>query len=136
MKQKRDVAAALIREPGNGPFHFLICRRPPHKARGGLYEFVGGKTEPGETPEQALIRECREELGVEVSVGDLFMEVLHDYPDITIRLLLYWTEITRGEPQLLEHTDIRYITPAEIPQYAFCPADKVILKRLSEEDLS
>ena len=121
-----QVAAALIWRGDK----FMICQRPAHKARGLLWEFVGGKTEPGETPAQALVRECREELAVEVEPGDVFMEVTHAYPDLTVRLVLFRARILRGEPQKLEHADIRWITPAEIPQYQFCPADQVILERL------
>ncbi len=121
-----EVVAALIRD-GN---RFLICQRPPHKARGLLWEFVGGKVEPGETGEQALIRECREELDVAVSVGSVFMEVTHVYPDLTVHLTLFHAAIVSGEPKLLEHCGIRWITPDEIPQYPFCPADEEILRRL------
>ena len=126
----RDVAAALIRKDGK----FMICRRPPHKARGGLWEFVGGKTEKGETKEQALIRECREELDVEVEPKSVFMEVVHKYPDIEIQLTLFNAEIVKGKPKLIEHTDIRWITPDEIDKYEFCPADEEILKRIKEDD--
>lgn len=121
-----DVVAALIWDNDR----FMICQRPAHKARGLLWEFVGGKTEPGETKEQALIRECREELGVTVEVGTVFMELIHEYPDITIRLTLFNASIAEGTPQLLEHNDIRWIRPSEIPEYDFCPADTEILQRL------
>ena len=121
-----EVVAALIWKGDQ----FIICQRPAHKARGLLLEFVGGKVEPGETREEALVRECREELAVTVSVGDVFMEVTHQYPDLTVHLTLFHASILQGEPQMLEHHDIRYITPAEIPQYDFCPADEVILQRL------
>lgn len=121
-----DVVAALIWDNDK----FMICQRPAHKARGLLWEFVGGKTEPGETKEQALVRECREELGVTVEVGTLFMELIHEYPDLTIRLTLFNASIAEGTPQPLEHNDLRWITPAEIPQYDFCPADTEILERL------
>ena len=123
-----DVVAALIWQEGR----FLICQRPAHKARGLLWEFVGGKVEPGESREEALIRECREELAVTLTVGDLFMDVVHVYPDLTVHLSLYHAAIKQGVPQKLEHNDIRWITPAEIPQYAFCPADKTILQRITE----
>ena len=109
---------------------FLACQRPAHKARGLKWEFVGGKVEPGETKQQALIRECREELAVTVSVGAVFMDVLHEYPDLTVHLTLFHATIAEGVPQKLEHNDIRWITLAEIDQYEFCPADAVILKRL------
>ena len=122
-----EVAAALIWEGEK----FMICQRPAHKARGLLWEFVGGKVEPGETKRQALVRECREELAVTVSVGDVFMEVVHEYPDITVRLTLFNATIAEGTPKMLEHTDIKWITPSEIPNYAFCPADEEILKKLS-----
>ena len=80
--------------------------------------------------EQALDRECVEELAIHVDVGDLFMEVIHDYPDILIRLSLFHCTIPEGFPQALEHNDIRWIHPSEIDQYDFCPADTDILKRI------
>ena len=121
-----EVVAALIWDGDR----FMICQRPAHKARGLLWEFVGGKVEPGETREQALIRECREELAVTVSVNDIFMEVVHQYPDLLVHLTLFNAAIAEGTPQKLEHTDIRWITADEIPSYPFCPADGEILKRL------
>ena len=121
--QKAHVVAALIWDGDK----FMICQRPAHKARGLLWEFVGGKVESGETKEQALIRECREELAVTVSVGEVFMDVTHEYPDLTVHLTLFNAEIAEGKPQMLEHNDIRWITPREIPDYEFCPADVEIL---------
>ena len=123
-----EVVAALIWDNDK----FMICQRPAHKARGLLWEFVGGKVEAGETKEAALIRECQEELGVTLSVGDVFMEVIHEYPDITVRLTLFNAVIAQGVPQKLEHNDIRWITPEEIPQYDFCPADVEILDKIME----
>jgi 8-oxo-dGTP diphosphatase len=123
-----EVVAALIWNTDR----FLICQRPAHKARGLLWEFVGGKVEPGETKEQALIRECREELAVTLAVGDVFMDVTHEYPDLTVHLTLFNATIAEGEPQRLEHNDIRWITPSEIPNYEFCPVDEVILARICE----
>lgn len=110
----------------------MICQRPAHKARGLLWEFVGGKVESGETKEQALIRECREELAVTLSVGNVFMDVIHEYSDITVHLTLFNATIADGVPQKLEHNDIRWITSSEIPNYAFCPADEEILKKIIE----
>ena len=124
-----EVVAALIWEGDR----FLICQRPPHKARGLLWEFVGGKVEPGETREQALARECREELDIALAVGDVFMEVTHAYPDITVHLTLFRASIAAGTPKRLEHAALAWITPAEIPQYDFCPADEEILQRLREK---
>lgn len=111
----------------------MICQRPAHKARPLLWEFVGGKVEPGETKEQALIRECQEELGITLSVGEVFMDVVHEYPDITIRLTLFNATIAEGVPQKLEHNDIQWITVDEIDQYNFCPADAEILLLLKQQ---
>ena len=123
-----EVVAALIRQGEK----FMICQRPAHKARGLLWEFVGGKVEPGETKEQALIRECQEELAVTSSVEDVFMDVVHEYPDLIVHLTLFNATIAEGEPQKLEHNDIRWITPSEIPKYEFCQADEEILKKIIE----
>ena len=125
-----EVVAALLWDGGR----FMICQRPAHKARGLFWEFVGGKVEPGETKEDALIRECREELAVTVAVGGVFTEVLHEYPDLTVHLTLFNAAVTEGVPQKLEHNDIRFITPAEIPQYEFCPADEEILALLRRKE--
>lgn len=89
-----EVVAALIWK-GN---QFIICQRPAHKVRGLLWEFVGGKVEPGETKEQALVRECREELDVTVQVGKVFVEVTHEYPDLTVHLTLFHASIQEGTP--------------------------------------
>lgn len=123
-----EVVAALIWKNGK----FMICQRPAHKARGLLWEFVGGKVEPGETKEQALVRECREELAVTVVVQDEFMSLVHEYPDITIHLTVFNAYIAEGVPQLLEHNDVRWIPPKEIKNYDFCPADNKILEKIAE----
>ena len=112
----------------------MICQRPANKARALLWEFVGGKVEPGETKTQALIRECQEELAITLSVGEVFMEVVHEYPDITIRLTLFNATISEGVPQKLEHNDIQWITPEELPNYNFCPADEEILIKILAVD--
>ena len=121
-----EVVAALIWDGDT----FLACQRPANKARALLWEFVGGKVEPGETKEQALIRECREELDILLSVEDVYMEVVHQYPDIEVHLTLFNAKIAEGTPKMLEHNDIRWVRPSEIPQYAFCPADEEILEKL------
>ena len=123
-----EVVAALLRDGDR----FLICQRPAHKARGLLWEFVGGKVEPGETGEHALIRECREELDIGIGVGAVFTEVTHEYPDITVHLTLYHAFIRDGTPKRMEHNDLRWITVREIPQFDFCPADTAILKKLEQ----
>ena len=123
-----EVVAALIWDGDK----FMICQRPATKSCGLLWEFVGGKVEKGETKEQALIRECREELNMTPSVGEEFMQVVHEYPDITVHLTLFNAFIAEGTPEKLEHNDIRWITPEEIPEYDFCPADKEILEKISQ----
>ena len=128
-KKPVDVVAALIWEKDR----FLICQRPAHKTRGLLWEFVGGKVEPGETPAQALTRECAEELAIQVDVGSRFFQEFHDYPDMLIRLTLFHCTIASGVPQLLEHKALRWIRPEEIPSYEFCPADVNVLAQIRRE---
>ena len=124
-----EVVAALIWDIDK----FMICQRPVLKARALLWEFVGGKVEPGETKEQALIRECMEELAVTLSVDDVVMDVVHEYPDITVHLTLFNAAIADGAPQKLEHNDIKWIKVSEIDNYDFCPADTEILEKLKSE---
>ena len=123
-----EVVAALIWDGDR----FLICQRPAHKQRGLLWEFVGGKVESGETRQKALVRECQEELGITLDVGDVFYQVDHVYPDITIHLTLFHATIAQGTPKLLEHNDLRWITVGEMDAYPFCPADETILQKLRE----
>ena len=124
-----EVAAALIWNNDK----FMICRRPAHKSNALLWEFVGGKLEPGETKQEALIRECKEELNITVDVGEEFFDVVHQYPDILVHLTLFNATIAEGTPELLEHCDLKWITPKELPQYTFCPADKDILEKITEK---
>ena len=95
MQTATEVVAALIWDQDK----FMICQRPAHKARGLLWEFVGGKVEPGETKEQALIRECQEELAIILDVGKVFMDVVHEYSDLTVHLTLFHSIIRQGVPQ-------------------------------------
>lgn len=126
------VVAALVWDGDK----FMACQRPAHKARGLLWEFVGGKVEPGETDAEALIRECREEMDITVRVGELFMEVIHEYPDLTVELRLYNSTIAGGVPRMIEHNDIRWITADEIDILEFCPADEEILAELKKRKKS
>ena len=125
-----EVVAALIWDKER----FLICQRPANKARALLWEFVGGKAEAGESLQEALIRECREELSITVAVDDVFMDVIHEYPDITVHLTLFSSRIAEGVPTLLEHNDLRWIRVDEIDNFDFCPADIDILKRLKDKN--
>ena len=124
-----DVVAALIRDGER----FLICKRPAHKARALMWEFPGGKVEAGESPQDALIRECMEELDITLDVKGLFMQVTHEYPDILIRLSLYEAVIASGELLRKEHEALCWILPREIPDCEFCPADKDIIDRIRRE---
>ena len=126
-----EVVAALIWDNDK----FMICQRPANKARALLWEFVGGKVEPGETKEQALVRECQEELDITLSVSDVFMDAIHEYPDITVHLTLFNASIREGVPKNLEHNDIKWITAKEISNFTFCPADEEILKKIKEKHL-
>ena len=121
-----EVVAALIWDKDK----FLICQRPANKARALLWEFVGGKVEKGETKEQALIRECKEELNIVLNVGNIYIDVVHQYPDINVHLTLFNAVIAEGVPQKIEHNDIKWITVDEISNYEFCPADTEIIKEL------
>lgn len=123
-----EVVAAIITDKDK----FLICQRPKNKARPLCWEFVGGKVEKGETKREALIRECREELGVTVTVKDFFAEVTHEYPDITVHLTVF-TATTKEKVKKLEHNDIKWITPKNVDEYEFCPADKEILIKIKKE---
>lgn len=124
--KETQVVAALIRRGDK----FLICRRPPDKKRGLLWEFVGGKVEAGETAEAALVRECEEEMGIKVRVEKPFCTVVHEYPDLTVRLTLFTCSIEEGEPKMLEHVDMRWIRPDEADAFEFCPADLPIIRKL------
>ena len=123
-----NVVGALIWQGDR----FMICRRPAHKKRGLLWEFVGGKVEAGETMEEALARECKEELDITLKVGEEFIRVDHNYPDIHILLTIFHGEIVEGTPTLKEHEDLRWIPVSEIDNYDFCPADGPVLEAMKK----
>lgn len=124
-----EVVAALIRREDR----FLICQRPGSKARGMLWELAGGKVEPGETRQEALVRECREELGITLAVKEVFSETTYSYPELTIHLTVFNAEIAEGSVQKLEHNDLCWIRAEEREAYPLCPADRIILRKLDEE---
>ena len=118
-----EVTAAIIRHNGK----VLICQRPANKNCGLLWEFPGGKIEAGETGEECIVRECQEELGVTLHVEREFTDIIHEYPDRTVHLHFYLCEIVSGTPDNKEHNAIAWITPEEVAQYDFCPADKKMI---------
>ncbi len=123
MSDKRiiEVVGAIIRDRER----YLVGQRAAHKSQGGLWEFMGGKIEPGETPEAALARECREELALEIENERIIDSVIHDYPEKTIRLtLISCTPKPGSTPTALEHQQIRWVTREEMDAMPFCPADR------------
>ena len=122
-----EVVGAIIKDGGK----YLVGQRAAHKTQGGLWEFMGGKIEPGETPEEALARECREELAREIEGARIIDSVVHEYPEKTIRLTLLECHPKAGSvPQALEHQVIRWVTQEEMRTMQFCPADAELLPRL------
>jgi mutator protein MutT len=123
-----EVSAALIFSDGK----LLITQRHAHSHLGGLWEFPGGKREAGETFEQCLIREIREELGVEISVGNLFEEISHDYPEKSVHLKFFRCQLLSGEPQPLDCAAVKWITLAELEAHEFPAADAQLLVQLKQ----
>ncbi len=121
-----EVSAALIFRAGK----LLITRRHAHAHLGGLWEFPGGKRESGETFRQCLVREICEELGVEISVGQLFESVSHAYPEKTVRLEFFVCRLLSGEPEPLGCEAVNWVTQSELAGYEFPAADTRLLKRL------
>ena len=121
-----EVSAALIFRNGK----LLITRRHADVHLGGLWEFPGGKHEPDETFEQCLVREIREELGVEISVGKLFESVTHAYPEKTVHLRFYVCKLLSGEPQLLDCAAVKWAGKSGLADYEFPAADARLLLKL------
>src|ERR1039457_6662864 len=121
-----EVSAALIFRDGK----LLITQRQAKSHLGGLWEFPGGKREAGETFEQCLVREIREELGVEISVGALFEEISHTYPEKTVRLKFFNCELLSGAPQLLDCAAFKWVGKSELDDHAFPEADVQLLQKL------
>jgi mutator protein MutT len=131
MIQMVEVAAALIFRNGK----LLITQRHANAHLGGLWEFPGGKREAGETFEQCLVREIREELGVEISVGELFDEISHDYPEKSVRLKFFICKLLSGEPQTLGCAAFKWIGKSELSDYEFPAADAQLLEKLRAYNL-
>lgn len=126
----KRVAAAIIRRDNR----LLICRRGAGGSCAFLWEFPGGKLEPGETPQACLVRECMEELGVLVKPERLYQTAAHTYPDGQVELTFYLASIIDGkEPRQNVHTDMRWVTQKELAGFSFCPADERLIHRLQED---
>lgn len=122
-----EVVGAIIKDGDR----YLVGQRAANKSQGGLWEFMGGKIEPGETPEQALARECREELDLEIEDEHIIDSVIHDYPEKTIRLTLISCSPKSGSvPKALEHQQIRWVTRSEMDAFDFAPADRELIGRV------
>ena len=126
-----EVVGAIIKDGDR----YLVGQRAANKSQGGLWEFMGGKIEPGETPEQALARECREELNLEIENERIIDSVVHEYPEKTIRLTLIECAPKSGSvPRPNEHQDIRWVTQAEMDAMPFCPADTELIGKFGRCD--
>ncbi len=121
-----EVSAALIFRDGQ----LLITQRHAKSHLGGFWEFPGGKREVGETFEQCLVREIREELGVEISVGELFEEIRHDYPEKSVHLKFFRCQLLSGEPQPLDCAAVKWINQAGLNTHEFPAADAQLLVKL------
>ena len=121
-----EVVGAIIKDGDR----YLVGQRPAHKSQGGLWEFMGGKIEPGETPEQALARECREELDLAIENEHVVDSVIHKYPEKTIRLTLISCSPKTGSiPKALEHQQIKWVTRAEMDELDFASADRELIRK-------
>jgi mutator protein MutT len=127
--KRTEVTAAIFRRNGR----IFLCRRGEGGSCATLWEFPGGKIEPGETPEECLIRECQEELQIDIEIDSLYDQFDYDYPDKSLRFYFFNARITSGEPNLQVHTDSHWLWPRELTQYDACPADKELIARLAGE---
>ena len=125
------VVAALIVREGK----LLIARRPEGKHMAGRWEFPGGKLERGESPEEAIEREIREELAASVRAGRVYQAIAYSYPEKDVLLLFYAAAIVSGEPRPVEEAEIRWVTVEELDEYAFAPADERLVQRLKRDGL-
>ena len=125
------VVAALIVRGGR----LLIARRPEGRHMAGRWEFPGGKLEKGESPEDAVEREIREELGLDVRAGRIYQAIAYSYPEKDVLLLFYAASVVSGEPRPIEEAEIRWVTVAELDGYAFAPVDEMLVQRLKRDGL-
>jgi len=125
-----EVSAALIFHGGK----LLITQRHAQSHLGGLWEFPGGKREADETFEECLVREIREELGVEIAVGKLFEEVTHAYPEKSVHLKFFICQLLSGEPQPIDCAAVKWVTKTELASFVFPASDAQLLEKLKFEN--
>lgn len=123
-----EVSAAIIERNGK----FLIAQRPANKSQGLKWEFPGGKAESGETAEESLVREIREELDIDIKVKALLGESIYEYPNGAIKLIGFYSEWVSGSLKLHEHKAVKWVTAKELKYYDFSPADMFFVKKLAE----
>lgn len=126
------VAAAIIH---NEQGEILICKRGSGGSCAHLWEFPGGKLEAGETLEECLIRECREEVAVEIVVENLYEKTVYHYPERKTAIYFYRARIKSGCIQQLVHEDIQWVSPGRLTQFPFCPADLEMIQKMAQEPL-
>ncbi|PGN02823.1 (deoxy)nucleoside triphosphate pyrophosphohydrolase [Priestia megaterium] len=127
----KKVVAAIIKEKDQ----LLIAQRHSKDPLSGKWEFPGGKLEPGETPEECLVREIREELRVEIEIRSFYDDNVYGSKDQAIHLLFYWAEVVSGEVTPVVHDDVKWINIKELARFDFAPADIPIVKRLERENV-
>ncbi|MEW4211600.1 (deoxy)nucleoside triphosphate pyrophosphohydrolase [Priestia megaterium] len=127
----KKVTAAIIKDENR----LLIAKRHSKDPLGGKWEFPGGKIEPGETPQECLVREIKEELGVEVKIGPFYDDNVYSTQDHNIHLSFYWAKVINGEVIPVVHDDLKWTTIEELANFDFAPADIPIVKRLMKEDI-
>ncbi len=117
------VAAAVVLRDGC----VLLTRRAKGQHLAGMWEFPGGKLEPGESPEETLVRECREECGIDIEVGEILDVTHHRYPEKDVLLLFYRCALRGGEVQHLQVADHAWVPPGELDRYELPPADERVV---------
>ena len=126
------VVAAVICDSLQGKKRIFATARGYGEFK-GMWEFPGGKIEPGETPQQALVREIREELDTTIKVGELIEPIEYDYPDFHLSMDCFWCEIIEGDLVLLEAQDGRWLTKDELDSVKWLPADLELVDRIRSQ---